>query len=295
MEEHGRTFSGFGAVGDPEYWFGLWDCYDNDEAQAITNGHSTAEFWNARSTDYDLHFNDDARRKLDNTLDDLERRGFLSAGMKVIDIGCGTGRMAAALAERGANVVATDFSQGMLGKAAALVTEYSGKRIETVEADWHTVDIDEKGWRGAFDFVIANMTPAIRNAGDLKKMIAVGKRYFYYKGWAEKRRSPILDLLWTKFKGSKPVKRPSPLIFLFNALYASGLYPSIEYQTVSFNREQSYEDVLEQYVTYVHGMFGGDVSEIRSHVGALLDTVAVNGRIVDATQGRTAAILWQTG
>ena len=40
-------------------------------------------------------------------------------GMKVADIGCGTGRHALAMAAAGANVTAVDFSEGMLAKARA--------------------------------------------------------------------------------------------------------------------------------------------------------------------------------
>ena len=40
-------------------------------------------------------------------------------GMKIVDIGCGTGRHALPLAKRGARVVGLDFSTGMLAKAEA--------------------------------------------------------------------------------------------------------------------------------------------------------------------------------
>jgi ubiquinone/menaquinone biosynthesis C-methylase UbiE len=39
------------------------------------------------------------------------------AGLDVVDVGCGTGRHAVRLAERGANVVGVDFSDGMLARA----------------------------------------------------------------------------------------------------------------------------------------------------------------------------------
>jgi SAM-dependent methyltransferase len=41
------------------------------------------------------------------------------AGLAVVDVGCGTGRHALRLAERGANVVGVDFSDGMLARARA--------------------------------------------------------------------------------------------------------------------------------------------------------------------------------
>ena len=39
------------------------------------------------------------------------------AGLDIVDVGCGTGRHAVRLAERGASVVGVDFSTGMLSRA----------------------------------------------------------------------------------------------------------------------------------------------------------------------------------
>jgi hypothetical protein len=39
------------------------------------------------------------------------------AGLDIVDVGCGTGRHAVRLAERGANVIGVDFSDGMLARA----------------------------------------------------------------------------------------------------------------------------------------------------------------------------------
>ena len=55
------------------------------------------------------------------TLEDVHVRNLLDEvfDLSVLDTGCGTGRHALALAQRGANVTAIDFSPGMLAKARA--------------------------------------------------------------------------------------------------------------------------------------------------------------------------------
>lgn len=64
------------------------------------------------------------------------------AGLRMADIGCGTGRHAIRLAAAGANVTAVDFSEGMLGaaraKAAAAGPEVAD-RIEWVVHDLGSV------------------------------------------------------------------------------------------------------------------------------------------------------------
>ncbi len=73
----------------------------------------------------------------DNPLIKLENR-FLPpvlgdvAGLEVLDVGCGTGRHALAMAENGARVTGIDFSAGMLAQAQSKVT---GREITFVEHD----------------------------------------------------------------------------------------------------------------------------------------------------------------
>jgi malonyl-CoA O-methyltransferase len=53
-------------------------------------------------------------------------------GLRVADIGCGTGRHALALAEAGATVTAVDFSEGMLARARA---KPGAERVRFIEHD----------------------------------------------------------------------------------------------------------------------------------------------------------------
>lgn len=55
------------------------------------------------------------------------------AGMKILDLGCGTGRHALRLADAGADVTAMDFSEGMLARAR----EKASGRLEFIVGDLH--------------------------------------------------------------------------------------------------------------------------------------------------------------
>lgn len=56
------------------------------------------------------------------------------AGLRLLDVGCGTGRHAVELARRGADVTGLDFSPGMLGRAIARA-ESEGVRAELLAHD----------------------------------------------------------------------------------------------------------------------------------------------------------------
>lgn len=59
-------------------------------------------------------------------------------GETVLDIGCGTGHLTHAIAERGANVIGTDFSPAMIEQARA---NYPDIRFEVADASDFTLDV----------------------------------------------------------------------------------------------------------------------------------------------------------
>lgn len=79
-------------------------------------------------------------------------------GKRVLDVGCGSGRYAIALAERGAEVVGIDFASNMLSLAGELAQEHGvASRCRFVEADFLEHDFWERFHIslaiGLFDYV----------------------------------------------------------------------------------------------------------------------------------------------
>ncbi len=83
-----------------------------------------------------------------------EMRGLLLSslpadmhGMRLLDAGCGTGALAIAAAERGADVIAVDVSEGLI--------EVARKRTpKGLEIDWRVGDMHDRAL-GIFDHVVA--------------------------------------------------------------------------------------------------------------------------------------------
>jgi ubiquinone/menaquinone biosynthesis C-methylase UbiE len=67
-------------------------------------------------------------------VDRVVELGRLGGGARVLDVGCGTGRVAAALAERGAKVWGVDPSEGMLAVARSRVPSSVGLKEGRAEA-----------------------------------------------------------------------------------------------------------------------------------------------------------------
>lgn len=62
---------------------------------------------------------------------------------KVLELGCGTGRLTIPLAKNGYNITGVDFTSSMLQKAKAKTTK-AGLNIEFIEADMRTLSLSEK-------------------------------------------------------------------------------------------------------------------------------------------------------
>lgn len=83
---------------------------------------------------------------------------------RVIDAGCGTGRVAIRLHVLGYDCVGVDVDESML--AVAVATEAAKPHLEWVLADLSTLDLDQHGIPGGFDVCIAagNVIPFLAEA-----------------------------------------------------------------------------------------------------------------------------------
>jgi SAM-dependent methyltransferase len=76
-------------------------------------------------------------------------------GMRVLDCACGTGTLAVGLALAGCDVVATDASEAMVARTAALAAAHDA-RVDVCVRAWETLP-----WRDCFDvvFCVGNSLP----------------------------------------------------------------------------------------------------------------------------------------
>lgn len=94
----------------------------------------------------------------------LNREGLLPAGGRVLDLGCGIGRVAAALASRCSDILGLDISPGMIAEARRRHAAIPGLRFEVT--DGHSVP------EGPFALVLlVDSMPYIHQAGLADAMI----------------------------------------------------------------------------------------------------------------------------
>lgn len=149
-----------------------------------------AAFWDARAADYADPREHAQREQAAWRLARVPSAAQPAAGLRVLDIGSGTGSISLHAAEAGASVTALDISCAMLRRLRALVPP---QRVETVHADWRSLDVQAAGFASAFDLVYAQMVPSFREAGDFLRMEACSRGWCVFIGWGRRRHDPWLE------------------------------------------------------------------------------------------------------
>lgn len=141
MLENGTGISTSGTPASPEVISQLAQTDWNEEwkqLQRIRRHADDAQYWNKRSRNFNSKDAPSAYTQRFLELADI------FDGEEVLDMGCGTGSIAVALAQRGCKVIAADFSQGMLDELATRVAEAQVDTINPLLLAWAD-DWDEAG------------------------------------------------------------------------------------------------------------------------------------------------------
>lgn len=118
----------------------------------MVNGHfeSTVHYWDEiyEAQDVGSAIYQQRQREVLGLIDDLR----MPAGSRVLEIGCGAGRLAVELAERGLRVDAIDGAEAMIGMARARAQRAGvGGRLTVGPGDVHHLEAAS----GTFDLVVA--------------------------------------------------------------------------------------------------------------------------------------------
>ena len=154
---------------DINHWAAKW----SDHEKSLRRSGS-ADYWTERAKTFP------AAGEHSSYVDDFLRLASVRPGESVLDMGCGTGALALPLATEGHDVVAADFSEGMLDvlrrDAATLPEHGAGKldiRLMCWEDDWARCDVAPK----SVDVAFASRSMAVSDIVDaLEKLTATARR-----------------------------------------------------------------------------------------------------------------------
>ena len=276
-----------------DFWIKEWAKDKKSDTYTVHRGYYTAEYWNRTAASYDRNKKEIGNRRLEKAIDLFKQQQLIFPGMKVLDIGCGTGTLAMRLAKEGAHVTAVDFSQGMLDQFQKTLTPDIKDKITLLCENFHDISLEQKGWENAFDLVIAFMSPGINTPEAFFKMMRASHRGCAVRGWAMKANHPLLASLWEKIMATELEDKPQGILFKINLLFSMGIFPEITFDTIEWEQDTSIEKEFQNCMSFFKKAAAKTEPELAAIIRPYLESIAEHGRIKRSHKGLTATMVWR--
>jgi len=242
-------------------------------------------FWNGRARNYPRPFEAATLSKTRRILRLLGSMGADFGRRDILDIGCGTGVYALALAKKAGKVTGVDSSPDMLGIFRAEKRAHNLANAGCIRSAWNRLPTERVA--GRFDIALASMTMAIKDRADILKMEAAARERCVYIGWAGKRNNSLLERVYAEHGLEyKAPEGAGPVLEILKGLRRR---PRVKFITDSWVKSATIEQTLRDIAL---NMKVNGKRLKRGWVEALLKSRARGGRVRQLTTIRKALITW---
>lgn len=278
----------------PEFWIREWEREKPGDTHTVHQGFAAPDYWDKAAANYNKNPDEVRERRLDETLEILRRKKLLGKGTRILDIGCGTGLHAMEFVRQGARVTALDFSKGMLDRFRLdLEKEPELKpKIEIVWEDWLGLDIEKTGWKEQFDLVVAFMSPGIARPKAFFKMMDCTKKGCAIRGWAARRKNPVMEDLWFRIMDTPLEDRPQTIFYKINLLFSMGMFPDVFFDPVSWNQKIPLEDEVQNQLAFFRKVSPRPALELEKTIRNYLTAVFPDEVVTKKQESVTATVVW---
>lgn len=253
------------------------------------NKQASVDMWNSMAESFGdfivPNFKDNTFLKL------IERNNMLNREGLVLDVGCGTGQYALAIAERCQHVTGVDLSPEMINIAKQKALDYKIQNTDFYCRDWHDLDIEKSGYLHKFDLVFAHMTPAIQSGDTFEKLSAASK------GWCVlakpiKRTDPVSDAA-KELVGIRERREScdEEILFAFEMLWRQGYLPQLEYEKQIWKMKKTLDDAYGLYINRLK-TYKDITLEEEEKVKAYLRTLSSDGFVNENVDTTVATLFW---
>lgn len=217
----------------------------------------------------------------------LSKEVDFSEKMSVLDIGCGTGGYAAALAKKAGHITGTDISFQMLIRAKSLIESLNIENVEFICTDFCEFELDKK-----FDLVFAHLTPAVSSAETFEKMLSLASNYCYLVKPVH-RTDPVSEAV-KKAAGlnGKPSNFDKELYYAFSMLWQKGLLPSLSYYKTQWKMEKTIDEAVAWYINRIKNQIKMDSASEKKAI-SYLESISVDGKVYETISTTVATMGWQ--
>ena len=210
----------------------------------------------------------------------------------ILDVGCGTGRYALALAKYCNKVVGVDLSSRMLDIARTRASEMDISNVDFICLDWHETDLEQLGYVKAFDLVFARMTPAIQSANTFMKLTDASRNWCVMSK-PTKRTDFVSDELRKLIgMGEKHESSDNDILYAFELLWQGGMFPKLEYEKQQWNMQRCFDDACKIYINRLKTYRDITIDE-EAKIKSYLQSIAVDGIVSEQTNSVITTMYWK--
>lgn len=150
------------------------------------------------------------------------KAGGYFAGLSVLDVGAASGGFSVPFADRGAKVTAVEPNLPLSGLLMENTARFPQGQVELVRDLFENVDLDARGWKGAFDLVFVSMSPAIVDWGSVESVLSCARKYCYISLNAGSMEHSLLNEVLPLLTGHEVHAQSSDMAYLSHLLYLKG-------------------------------------------------------------------------
>ncbi|HZK06136.1 MAG TPA: class I SAM-dependent methyltransferase [Actinomycetaceae bacterium] len=227
----------------------------------------------------------------DRFLIEMKQRGYIEPGFRVLDVGCGAGAYSAAISRHVLSVVGTDFSQRMIESGTALMAREGVTNVELVWDNWHTLGLEDHGWREAFDVAFVHNSPALSSSGALEKLLDSSHRYFAVSS-PSRVKDPVVDRLRAALGMPTQHGTNGNFLYLLNELLLRGYKPELVYEDSQWHTDQPLEIAIPFFAGRLN-LTAHEREALLPDIEQHLRSTAMDGRVQGTTTTTIQMIFWE--
>jgi SAM-dependent methyltransferase len=245
-------------------------------------------FWEKMADRYPRPFEEKTLAQTKRVISIVKGKGVAFKNGSVLDIGCGTGIYALALAREAARVTGIDSSEAMIALMRKEIELYHLPNVQTIIQAWKDVNISEMGFEKAFDVVWASMTPAVQNENDFIKMEQCSKNWCVYIGWGRKRKNPLMEAAFTSH--GLNFGPPPGVAHALKLLFDAGKNPSLEYIETWWDWSGTLEEAVDDVTGFMTmQQTAVDPEKLRK----IIAPYERHGKVYHKTEAEEGILTWQ--
>ena len=278
-----------------EEWSAKWDAamsHTENFSAEIRGKQSAPGMFDRSSKSYDQRLGHDQER-VHRAIALIRARGYAQPSQTALDIGSGTGIFTIPFARLYREVTSLDVSMGMQDVIRGKAADEALHNIVYQTADWHSLDLDRQGMRGAYDLVLSSINcRGVCDFESLNKMNQASRGGCCLLTWAGpggNNHSRALNelLLGRQLRSAGG----SDIIIPFNIIYALGGIPELTYAETCWEIRSKAADAEEE-IAQNYWRFLDITPAVREKIHAYVAQHLEDGFYAERSRHRVGIMVW---